>query len=158
MQYCEKCRRLCADGAAKCPGCRSGKLRPAGEKDMAFLCQCGLYMAQRLDQVLTQAEIVHSVEDAGKGAYYTFDSESMPTDKRVYVQAGQMEQAKEITVRVNEEIAREQGGQQEEAAPPTVKRLVGEILSVAAFLVLIMLAVYGADSFAGWLKEILGIG
>lgn len=158
MQYCEKCRRLCEDGAAKCPGCRGGKLRPAGEKDMAFLCQCGLYMAQRLDQALTQAEIVHRVEDAGKGAYYTFDSESMPTDKRVYAQAGQMERAQEITVRVNEEIAQEQGEGQEEAPPPTVKRLVGEILSVVAFLLLIMLAVYGADSFAGWLKGIFGMG
>ena len=67
MQYCEKCRRLCEDGAAKCPGCRSGKLRPAGERDMAFLCQCNLYMAERLEQALTRADIPHKVEDAGKG-------------------------------------------------------------------------------------------
>lgn len=158
MQYCEKCRRLCEDGAAKCPGCRSGRLRPAGERDMAFLCRCGLYMAERLDQALTQAGIAHNVEDVGNGAYYTFDNESMPTDKQIYVPAGQMEEAQALTVQVNEEVTQEQGGQPEEAPPPTLKRLVGEILSVVAFLVLIMLAVYGADSFAGWLKEIFGMG
>ncbi len=158
MQYCEKCRRLCEDGAAKCPGCRSGKLRPAGERDMAFLCQCNLYMAERLEQALTRADIPHKVEDAGKGAYYTFDMESMPTDKRIYVQAGQMEQAQALAVQVNEEIIQEQGGQQEDAPPPTLKRLVGEILSVVAFLVLIMLAVYSADSFTSWLKSIFGMG
>lgn len=158
MQYCEKCRRLCEDGAAKCPGCRSGKLRPAGERDMAFLCQCNLYMAERLEQALTRADITCKVEDAGKGAYYTFDMESMPTDKRIYVQAGQMEQAQALAVQVNEEIVQEQGGQQEDAPPPTLKRLVGEILSVVAFLVLIMLAVYSADSFTSWLKSIFGMG
>ncbi len=158
MQYCEKCRRLCEDGAAKCPGCRSGKLRPAGERDMAFLCQCNLYMAKRLEQVPTRTDIRHKVEDAGKGAYYTFDMESMPTDKRIYVRAGQMEQAQALAVQMNEEIIQEQGGQQEDAPPPTLKRLVGEILSVVAFLVLIMLVVYSADSFTSWLKSIFGMG
>ena len=59
---------------------------------------------------------------------------------------------------MNEEIIQEQGGQQEDAPPPTLKRLVGEILSVVAFLVLIMLVVYSADSFTSWLKSIFGMG
>ena len=41
---------------------------------------------------------------------------------------------------------------------PGAKRIACEVLSVAAFLALIMLAVYGADSFAAWLKGMLGMG
>ena len=39
-----------------------------------------------------------------------------------------------------------------------MKRIVGEVLSVLAFLVLIMLAVYGADGLANWLKGLMGMG
>ena len=40
---------------------------------------------------------------------------------------------------------------------PGMKRIVGEVLSVLAFLVLIMLAVYGADGLANWLKGLVGM-
>ena len=75
MQYCTKCRRLCEDAVNRCPACRSQKLRPAGEEDMAFLCRCEAYEAERLCQALDGAEIAHSLEDRGSG-YFSFDSEA----------------------------------------------------------------------------------
>ena len=84
MQYCTKCRRLCEDAVNRCPACRSQKLRPAGEEDMAFLCRCEAYEAERLCQALDGAGIAHSLEDRGSG-YFSFDSEDSPTGKELYV-------------------------------------------------------------------------
>lgn len=156
MQYCEKCRRVCEEGAAKCPNCHSQKLRPAGEGDMAFLCGCDLYAAQRLSETLEAAGIPHRMENAGNAhAYFSFDSSSMPTDQHIYVAFGQMEQAKELSAQVARQLEQERGESGQDAEPPTAKRIIGEVLSVVAFLALIMLAVYGADGLANWLKSIL---
>ena len=37
MLYCEKCRRLCCDGADRCPECRSKKLREPQNGDAVYL-------------------------------------------------------------------------------------------------------------------------
>lgn len=154
MQYCTKCRRLCEDAAARCPTCRSQKLRPAGEEDMAFLCGCEAYSGERLSQALTEAGIIHSLEEQG-GSYFSFDSEDSPTGKQLYVRAGQMEAAREIAAQVSRELEQQE---KQAAEPPSAKRLIGEILSVVAFLLLIMAAVYGADGLANWLKSLVGAG
>ncbi len=155
MQYCTKCRRLCEDAVNRCPACRSQKLRPAGEEDMAFLCRCEAYEAGRLCQALDGAGIAHSLEDRGSG-YFSFDSEDSPTGKELYVSAGQMEAARQLAAQVGRELEQEQ--QEQEGEPPSAKRLVGEILSVLVFLLLIMAAVYGADGLANWLKSLVGGG
>lgn len=156
MQYCTKCRRLCGDEASRCPVCRGQKLRPAGAEDMAFLCRCEAYEGERLGQALAEGGVPHSLEDQA-GSYFSFDSDDSPTGKALYVPAGQMEAAREIAAAVGREMERERGEEQE-AEPPSPRRLVGEILSVLAFLVLIMAAVYGADGLADWLKSLWGAG
>lgn len=156
MQYCGKCGRVCEDGAAKCPGCRSGKLRPAGEGDMVFMCEADMYAAGKMNEALRGAGIECRMENVGS-AYFNFDSASMPTDQKIFVPYERLEQAKEIAAAAAKEVEDERSPEEEGGGPRT-KRIVGEVLSVVAFLVLVMIAVYGADSLAGWLKGLLGIG
>lgn len=157
MLYCEKCRRVCPEGVSKCPACRGQRLRPVGEQDMVFLCQCGLYTAQLLHSALEEAGIPQKMEGAGR-AYFSFDSESMPTDQRVYVPFAQLNPAKELAAQVGRQVEAEGGNQEDtpQAAPPSPRRIAAEVASVVGFLVLVMLAVYGADGFANWLKSLLG--
>lgn len=157
MQYCGKCRHVCEDGPGKCPNCRSSKLRPAGEGDMVFLCGADMYTAGKLNDALGAAGIECRMENMGH-AYFNFDSASMPTDQNVYVPYESLERAREIAAEVAKEVEDERAPEDEESGGPSAKRIVGEILSVVAFLVLVMLAVYGADGIAGWLKGLLGIG
>lgn len=157
MQYCGKCRRVCEDGAAKCPGCRSGRLRPAGEGDMVFLCRADMYAAGKMNEALREAGIDCRLENEGS-AYFNFDSASMPTDQNIYVPYERLEQAEGIAAGTAREVEAERSPEGGESGRPGVKRLVCEALSVVAFLALVMLAVYGADGFAGWLKGLLGIG
>lgn len=156
MQYCGKCRHVCEDGAGKCPGCRSTKLRPAGEGDMVFLCAADMYTAGKTNDALGAAGIECRMENKGH-AYFNFDSESMPTDQNIYVPYESLERARDIAACAAKEVEMERAPE-EDGGGPGVKRIVGEVLSVVAFLVLVMLAVYGADGFAGWLKGLLGIG
>ncbi|WP_322171121.1 hypothetical protein [Acutalibacter caecimuris] len=159
MQYCEKCRRACPNELTRCPACRSQKLRPLDGQDMVFLCGCDMYTAQQLHTALEEAGIPSKMEDAGQ-SYFSFDSDSMPTDQKVYVPFEQLEQANDLAAQVSRQVESERSGKDgaQPASPPTAKRIVGEVLSIVAFLVLIMLAVYGADGFANWLKSLLGIG
>ncbi len=158
MQYCVKCRRVCEDGLPKCPGCRSRKLRPAGEGDQAFLCCADMYAAGRINEALIESGIQCSLESEGS-AYYNFDSASMPTDQNIYVPYKELERAGGIASGILKEVELERSPEGDGGdSRPGVKRIIGEVLSVAAFLLLIMLAVYGTDSFAAWLKELLGMG
>lgn len=159
MLYCTKCRWLCEDSAKKCPNCKSVKLRPAAGEDLAFLLSSDLYAAGRLEEALNAAGIPCRVEDASAGhSYFTFDSEVMPTDKSLYVAYARYEEAKDIAVQVEQALEEERTQEQQEAEPPSAKRLIGEIVSVVGFLLLVMLAVYGADAVAGWLKGLFGMG
>ena len=159
MLYCNKCRRVCEDACGKCPHCKSAKLRPVGGADQVFLCGSDLYAAGRLEEALTAAGIACQVEEASKGqGYFTFDSQSMPTDKNIYVPFDSLDAAKNIAAQVGQALEEERAQDQQEPEPPSAKRLIGEILSVVGFLVLVMLAVYGADGFANWLKNLLGMG
>lgn len=158
MQYCSKCRQVCEDSAKKCPRCKNAKLRPAGQEDQVLLCSTNLYAAGRIQEAVAGAGVDCKIEDAAKGhSYYTFDPQALPTDQNVFVPFGRLTEAQEIAARVERELEEEaQAGQ--EAEPPSAKRLVAEAVSVVAFLALVMLAVYGADGFANWLKGVLGMG
>lgn len=158
MQYCGKCRRVCGEGIEKCPGCRSRKLRPAGEGDEVFLCCADMYAAGRINGALIEAGIESRLESAGS-AYFNFDSSSSPTDQNIYVPYADIDKAGEIAAAISKEVELERSPEEDgEGNRPGAKRIACEVLSVAAFLALIMLAVYGADSFAAWLKGMLGMG
>lgn len=151
MQYCVKCRRVFEEGPSKCPGCKSRKLRPAGEGDMVLLMTADMYSAGRINEALIEAGIESVLESAGS-AYFSFDTS--PTDQNIFVPYESLQRAGEIAAGTGREVEEERAP--EEDGTPRVKRIVGEVLSVLAFLVLIMLAVYGADSFANWLKSLMG--
>lgn len=158
MQYCAKCRRVCEDAAGKCPHCKSGKLRPAGAGEQVFLCAANLYAAGQIQEAIAGAGIDCKAENASKGhSYYTFDSQAMPDGQNLYVPFGRLDEAREIAARVERELEEKEQDSQE-VDPPSAKRIAAEVISIVAFLVLIMLAVYGADGLANWLKSILGMG
>ncbi|ANU53238.1 CvpA family protein [Acutalibacter muris] len=156
MQYCMKCRHLSEDGPVKCPNCKSRKLRPAGEGDMVFLCKADMYAAGRINEALMGAGIQCRLENAGS-AYFNFDSETSPTDQNIFVPYETVDRAEETAARAMREVESEREPEEGGDDRPGMKRIVGEVLSVLAFLVLIMLAVYGADGLANWLKGLVGM-
>ncbi len=157
MQYCVKCRHISEDGAGKCQNCRSRKLRPAGAGDMAFLCKADMYAAGKVHDALVEAGIEPELVSAGS-AYFNFDSETSPTDQNIFVPYETLDRAEKTAARAVQEVEREREPEDAESGGPGMKRIVGEVLSVLAFLVLIMLAVYGADGLANWLKGLMGMG
>ena len=157
MQYCVKCRHISEDGAGKCQNCRSRKLRPAGAGDMAFLCKADMYAAGKVHDALVEAGIEPELVSAGS-AYFNFDSETSPTDQNIFVPYETVDRAEETAARAMREVESEREPEEGGDDRPGMKRIVGEVLSVLAFLVLIMLAVYGADGLANWLKGLMGMG
>ena len=157
MQYCVKCRHISEDGAGKCQNCRSRKLRPAGAGDMAFLCKADMYAAGKVHDALVEAGIEPELVSAGS-AYFNFDSETSPTDQNIFVPYETLDRAEKTAARAVQEVEREREPEDAESGGPGMKRIAGEVLSVLAFLVLIMLAVYGADGLANWLKGLMGMG
>ena len=82
----------------------------------------------------------------------------MPTDKQVLVRWGDYDAAKEISSQVKLQVEKERAvgdGEEYEEMPPK-KRIVVQIVSVFFFILLIMLAVYGTDAIANWLKGLFG--
>lgn len=158
MLYCTKCRCVCEDSTAKCPNCKSVKLREAGENDLVLLHRADQYTAQRLAELFDGAGVVYQLEPFGKGRVsYLYDSEVMPTDKNIFVRFADLPAAKELSVKLQEELEQEQEPEEEFEEMPRGKRMLVQSLSVIAFLILVMLAVFGADAFAGWLKQLFGI-
>lgn len=151
MLYCEKCRRVWEDTASRCSHCRSGKLRPAAGRDEVFLQSADMYTAQRLEERLAGQDIFCRSENRNAALSF-YDSQAMPTDKDIFVRYEDFSQAKGVSAALSQELASEREQQEEEAGPPSAKRIVGEIVSVVAFLVLVMLAVFGADAAANFLK------
>ncbi len=157
MLYCTKCRSVCQDSTAKCPSCKSAKLRPAVDGDMVLLHRADEYTAQKLTEQFSGVGIYYELEPFGKGRVsYLYDSEVMPTDKNIYVRYSDLPAAQELSRRFQEELAGQQEPEEFEDMPRG-KRMLVQSLSAIAFLVLVMLAVFGADAFANWLKGLLGM-
>ncbi len=161
MLYCPKCRSVCEDTTAKCPHCKNTKLRAVDGEDLVLLHRADQYTAQRLGEQFDGAGIVYKLEPFGTGRVsYLYDSEVMPTDKNIYVRYGDLPTAQDFSRRMKERLDREQqaeAGAEEFEDMPRKKRIVVQILSVIAFLVLVMLTVFGADALANWLKGLFGI-
>lgn len=152
MYYCPKCRSV-GDNGARCLNCRNTKLRPVDPEDYVLLHSADQYTAQRVSEGLAQKGIHCKVENFSSGLVsYFYDSQVMPTDKTLYVPYRQWEEAQALSAQIGWEL--EQAVEQAEAEPPKAKRIVGEIVSVVAFLLLIMAAVFGADAAANWLKSL----
>ena len=89
---------------------------------------------------------------------YLYDNDVLPTDKLVLVRWSDYERGKGLFTQVKHQVEEEraQVGAEEETFEdmPRRKRIVVQIVSVAAFLVLIMLVVFAADGLANWLKSL----
>lgn len=156
--YCTKCHSICQDSTARCPSCKSQKLRAVNDSDMVLLHRADQYTAQRLAEQFDGVGIFYELEPFGKGRVsYLYDSEIMPTDKNIYVRYADLPAAKELSAKIKEELEREQEPEDEFEDMPRKKRMVVQALSVIAFMVLVMLAVFGADAFANWLKGLFGM-
>ena len=150
MYYCPKCRSV-GDNGARCLNCRNTKLRPVDPEDYVLLHSADQYMAQQVSERLAQEGIGCKVEAFSSGLVsYFYDSQVMPTDKTLYVPYRHLEQARALSAQIGREM--EQEAEEAEAEPPGAKRIIGEIVSVVAFLLLVMTAVFGADAAANWLK------
>ncbi len=153
MLYCEKCRSVCGDSTAKCPNCRNIRLRAVREEDFTLLHRADQYTAGELARQFDAQGIVYQLEPFGKGRIsYLYDSEVMPTDKNIYVRYSDLEAAKRLSAHMREE--REQAADEEFEDMPPKKRIVVQIVSVLAFLLLVTLTVFGADALANWLKSL----
>lgn len=152
MLYCEKCRSACPDSTEKCPNCKNSRLRAVNEEDMVFLHRADQYTAGRLAEQFDEAEIRYQIEPINKGgAGYLYDCELMPTDKNIYVRYEDLPAAKEFSARMKAELE-QQNGEEEFAEMPRTKRIVVQVLSLMGFFLLVILAVFGADALAEWLK------
>lgn len=159
MLYCPKCRSVCEESTAKCPNCKNTKLREVNEEDYVLLHRADLYATQRLEKQFEEHGVAYRIEDFGKGRVsYLYDSEVMPTDKNIYVKYRDLPTARGLSTQVKSLLEQERAGETEEFEDmPRKKRMIVQTLSVLAFLILVMLVVFGADAFANWLKGILGM-
>ncbi len=159
MFYCAKCHGVCQDSASKCPNCKNGKLRPVEGEDLVRLQRADQYTASLLEQRFSQEGVVYKMEPfTGGWVSYLYDNDVLPTDKLVLVRWSDYERGKELFTQVKHQVEEEraQVGAEEETFEdmPRKKRIVVQIVSVAAFLVLIMLVVFAADGLANWLKSL----
>lgn len=158
MLYCEKCRSGCPDSAARCPNCKSTRLRAAAGDDMVLLHRADEYTAQRLCALLEEQDVPCKTEPCAKRGFTSpYDMETMPTDKNVYVRWDCLEQAQAVSAALREELEKEQAAEVEFEDMPQGKRITVQILSAIAFILLVIGVVFGADALANWLKGLLGI-
>lgn len=160
MLYCARCRRLCEDTVKRCPACKNSRLRAAHEDDLVLLHRADEYTAARLAQQLETAGLTFELSPCG-GSYSAApqDAALLPTDQNIYVRYGDLPTAQALSAALKEEIDRANALTEDDPADsvPPRKRIVLEILSVTAFLLLVMAAVFGADAFANWVKTLLGM-
>lgn len=155
MLYCVKCHGLCESGSHRCPNCKSQRLRAVETADMVVLQRVDEYTAARMADRFDMAGIIYQMEPAATGLHTPlYDSTVMPTDKLVLVRYGDLQAAEGFSREVQAELEQKwQGDEPTEDDVPMHKRLIGETLSILVFLILVMVAVFGTDAFANWLKS-----
>lgn len=155
MLVCSKCHGLCESGTARCPNCKSSKLRPVQGNDFVLLHRADEYTAHRLAGRFDTAGIAYRSEPAATGLRTPlYDGGAMPTDKIVLVRYDDLEAAEKLSAEVQDELARERQPNEEFEEMPLKKRLIVQTLSILLFMVLVMAAVFGADALANWLKTL----
>ena len=141
------------------PTAKTRKLRPLEGEDMVRLHRADQYTAGLLEQRFAQEGVGFQMEPfSGGWVSYLYDNDVLPTDKLVLVRWSDYDRAKELSSQVRRQVEAERAavGQEEEGETfedmPRKKRILVQVVSVLAFILLIMAAVYGADFAANWLK------
>ena len=157
MLYCAKCHGVCEDATAKCPNCKSSKLRPVTGDDFVLLHRVDQYTAQRLEPLFQEHGVAYRLEPFDGGPHL------LPLRQRraphptawSWPAGGTTPPPRAWPGRLAQDIERERAAESGEEVfedMPLKKRVIVQILSVAAFLVLIALVVFGADAVANWVK------
>ena len=160
MFYCAKCRGVCPDATAKCPNCKSTKLRPVEGDDLVRLHRMDQYTASLLERRCQQEGVFCQIEPFTTGwVSYLYDNDVLPTDKLPLARWRDYDRAKDLAAQVARQVEEEraQVGQGEEVFQemPPKKRLLVQIFSVLLFLLAIMAVVYCADAVGGWIREMI---
>lgn len=124
---------------------------------MVLLHRADQYTAQRLAEQFDAAGIVYELKPfASRTSSYLYDSEVMPTDKKIFVRYSDLQAAEEFSARMKKELEQEQEQAEDEFEElPRKKRILVQVLSLLAFFALIILAVLGADALGGWLRSLI---
>lgn len=158
MLYCGKCKCLTQEGGKqKCASCGNTKVRPVGQEDYVLLQRADQFTVSQLVSRFEDFSLDFQLEEFGKGRLsYLYDSDVMPTDKNVYVRFRDYPTAQGFAA----EIAHQEAEKEEQAQHPEEfeemsrrKRIIVQVVSVIAFLVVVMLVVFGADYVANWLRD-----
>ncbi len=151
MLYCTKCQTICEDSTRSCPNCkRSRALRPVRENDEVFFMKVSEGEAAEITALFESLAIRHRVEPVKAGfSTSVYDPEFMPTDKNLYVEYQDLGRANETMAKETEDPE-----PSEEDEMPKGRRMVIQTVSIIAFMVIVMLVVFAADSVAVWLREL----
>lgn len=157
MLYCTKCHGVCQDSTAKCPNCKNTKLRPLVEEDLVFLQRADQYTASLMKQRFTEEGVHFQMEPYNGGRIsYMYEGDVMPTDQSVLARWADYDAAKQIAAQVVLQVEKERASVGEDTETfqdmPKGKRIAVQVISVFAFILVIMLVVFGTDAFSSWLK------
>jgi hypothetical protein len=157
MQYCTKCFNTCNDGLSSCPVCKHNEyLRPVTDTDKIILGKYRNFDAQNISELFNENNIVYEVKPFSLGFVSTiYDSEVMPDDKNIYVNYSDYDKARVIIGEYSKENDNKEIEEQETVDPKTQrKRIITEIISILAFLIIVSLVVFSSDAVANWLRDI----
>ena len=134
MLYCPKCKSLCEDSAVRCPECGKRKLREPTQLDKVLLVTVTEMEAQRLEPVMKESGIPFEMHPSNiDGLPQLEEAEKVVSDFR----QKEAEAAKAAAQDAPEEEEMSRG-----------KRMLVQIVSVLAFILLIWLVVMGTDWIA----------
>ena len=90
MLYCAKCHGVCEDATAKCPNCKSSKLRPVTGDDFVLLHRVDQYTAQRLEPLFQEHGVAYRLEpfDGGPHLLPLRQRRGSPPDRMVLARWG----------------------------------------------------------------------
>ena len=153
MQYCTKCKNICEDKLTVCPHCNRTKgLRAARDGDSVFLQKTTEFEASEFARIFEEQAIKFEIVPYSTGLVSSlYDSEVMPTDKNVFVNFEDLDRAKKT---LEKEYMEDEPQEEEFDEVPRKKRIVIQIISTIAFLVVVCLVVFSADAVANGIKDL----
>ncbi len=162
MLYCPKCKSLCEDSAVRCPECGKRKLRQPTPLDKVLLVTVSEMEAQRLEPVMKESGIPFERHPSGiDGIPSMYNSDAILSNQSFYVLLPQLEEAEKVVSEFRQkeaDAARALAEETSETMPegeemPRRKRILVQLVSALAFILLIWLVVMGTDWIATHLWE-----
>lgn len=156
MLYCPKCKSLCEDSAVRCPECGKRKLREPTQLDKVLLVTVTEMEAQRLEPVMKESGIPFEMHPSNiDGIPSIYNSDAILSNQSFYVLLPQLEEAEKVVSDFRQKEAEAAKAAKadaqdtpEEEEMSRGKRMLVQIVSVLAFILLIWLVVMGTDWIA----------